>query len=670
MSTPEPPGLIDRLRALDPERYAHRLAPAGAVLCLLAAVLGNWYGLFPAALGLSLLLVACLSRDDGLLVLGPFARTELVRAACRRKPPALWRAAYAASVFALLALVYLGVTTGYQPRGQTRARQMEQVAVTFFVIFTVIQFGYLAYLTVQLVAPVVAEERDAKRLDFLLVTDLRNREILFGKAVGRLPQLLDPVLASLPILALLPLLGGVPPGFVVAAALATFATVLGLAGVSFFCSIGFPTGQKAAEGALGMCFGYMFLSGSLWLLNLLPSVWAFPSSLGIASPVEVGDLVRAVSVGNLPAVAINTMRALSLGAEPEATIIRAAWLYSLFQFGTFALFVMLAVRHLRRAAAEPPWGEARAARPAPAGPESAEGSAGASPSRRAPRSLIRPPVWDESVMWYEMYRAPRPTISANWRKELGRYAVFGALLVPVLHLIPLAIPKLNAEMGKAFVGLAVWGMAFGAMMGAAAWAGSSVAREREKGTLEALILTGLGCREILRQKWRGCVAGLNGLYGTILGAMAAGLLSLSLHPLAAIVILVTTPVHVACAASLGMFFTARAKTPVVAARNMALAVVPAFLILTVGLGILIDILGGWVGFPHPQVYSSVIAVVLPQVGTGLLTFAPVSGPAGRVPVLGPMLVGAAVGTLAYAGLAVVLWKAAVRRFEREWEVRE
>src|SRR5205823_11231253 len=90
--SPDRPGHLDRLRALDPERYARRLAPVGAALCLLGAALGNAYGLLPAALGLTLLLVGCLSRDEGLLVLGPFARAELVRAARRKWPPALWRA--------------------------------------------------------------------------------------------------------------------------------------------------------------------------------------------------------------------------------------------------------------------------------------------------------------------------------------------------------------------------------------------------------------------------------------------------------------------------------------------------------------------------------------------------------------------------------------------------
>jgi ABC-type Na+ efflux pump permease subunit len=659
--SPETPCLIDRLRALDPERYARRLAPAGAALCLLAAALGNWYGLLPAALGLTLLLVSCLSRDEGLLVLGPFARTELYRAARRRRPPALWRAAYATTVFAMLALVSLSITTGYQPRGQTRARQMEQVAITFFALFSVIQFGYLAYLTVQLVAPVVAEERDAKRLDFLLVTDLRNREILFGKAVGRLPQLLDPVLASLPILALLPLLGGVPPGFVIAAALATFATVLGLAGLSFFCSIGFPTGPKAAEGAVGLCIAYTGLTALLWAVILVPEVWTFPASVGVRSPVEFSDLVRAVSIGNLPVVAINTVRELALGAEPETTIIRAVRLYSLFWLGAGALFGLMAARELRRAAAEPPWGVKTAPPPRPEGPP------GAKTARKWPP---RPRVWDESVAWYEMYRGPRIVVSPGWRKDLGYHAVLGALLIPLLHLVPVLFPRPDPQIGRAFIGFAVWGVAFGAMIGAAVRASVAVAWEREKGTLEALMLTGLGCREILRQKWLGSAGVLSGLYGVLLGAMAAGLLTLSLHPLGAAAILVTTPVLVAFGTSLGLYFSVGAKTPALAGRNMLLSVGPAVVGVMIVLAIFANTLAWVFRTESDWGFSLLVSVVFPPAGTGMLTFAPLAPARRPIPVLFPMAAGAVVGTLVYARLAVVLWRAAVRRFEREWEGRE
>src|SRR5205823_6110717 len=169
----------------------------------------------------------------------------------------------------------------------------------------------------------------------------------------------------------------------------------------------------------------------------------------------------------------------------------------------------------RRAAGGPPGG----VKPAP--PTAPEGPPDPKAARRWP---ARPPVWDESVAWYETYRGSRVLFSPNWRKDFGWHVVLGALLVPVLHLVPVVLPRAEPQLGRALVGLAVWGMALGATMAAAIRANVSVAWEREKGTFEALMLTGLGCREILRQKWRGCVGVLTGLYGVQLGAMAAGLL--------------------------------------------------------------------------------------------------------------------------------------------------
>src|SRR3954467_14356274 len=106
MSTAAPPGPLDRLRRLDPEQYARRLAPAGLLLCLAGLAVADWAGVVLVLLGVALLLTSCVSRDHGLLVFGPFVRLELVRTARHRWPPASWRALYAAAAFGLFALTY------------------------------------------------------------------------------------------------------------------------------------------------------------------------------------------------------------------------------------------------------------------------------------------------------------------------------------------------------------------------------------------------------------------------------------------------------------------------------------------------------------------------------------------------------------------------------------
>jgi hypothetical protein len=256
------------------------------------------------------------------------------------------------------------------------------------------------------------------------------------------------------------------------------------------------------------------------------------------------------------------------------------------------------------------------------------------------------------------------------RKNLGWNAVVGALLIPVMYLVAYLFPRADPRSAEAFIGLVVWGLGFGSMMGAAIKSNVAVAWEREKGTLEALMLTGLGCREILRQKWRGSVVGLYPISGMLLGAMAAGLLSASLHPLAAAAILVTTPVNVAVAASVGLYFTVGARNTAVAARNMFLVVGPTVTVVAIVLATLLNTLAWWFGREPDQANVFLLTALFPPAGTAVLTFAPLAGPRTRFEMLGAVAVGTVVGALVYARLGLLLWRGAVRRFEREWEVRE
>ena len=55
----------------DPERFAGRFAPAGAVALVTGIALGDWYGGAIALVGGMLLIFACRSRE-GFLLFGPF----------------------------------------------------------------------------------------------------------------------------------------------------------------------------------------------------------------------------------------------------------------------------------------------------------------------------------------------------------------------------------------------------------------------------------------------------------------------------------------------------------------------------------------------------------------------------------------------------------------------
>jgi ABC-type Na+ efflux pump permease subunit len=647
MSTP----LFDRVRAAAPEAHARRLAPAGAALCLAGSALANALGVALALAGLALLLASCLSRDDGLLILGPFSRYELRRLAHHRRPPAFWRAVYAGAIF----LILMGNVWSYIPHAlepnaklsSTDAARLRYIGMQVFNWIAVLQFLFLAYATVSLFAPLVAEEREAKRLEFLLITDLRNREILIGKALGRAPQLLDPILASLPVLAVLPMLGGVPPAFVFAAAGATLATVLGLAGVSFFCSITVPTGRLAVRTAWAFVFIYLIGSSVVWGLALKPEVWTFPSSLGFQSPVALGDVAKVASAGNPVVALIRIEVERPLGADVETRVLAAAWSYTLFHFAAVAVFGLLAVSRLRSWKVNDP-----NPRPLVIG------------KSIAPDKLVRPPVTDDAVTWHELYRETKLRTLPNQRTVLRALFVTGVSFTLTGHAIQALYGEPMEKWANVVVGMVAWGLGLVVLLAASGRAATTVAREREKDTLEALMLTGLGCREILRQKWRGCVGALVPVYVVLLGTLAAAVVTLAIHPLAAVLVAITIPVHAGFAASLGLSFSVQAKNATRAVWTMWVTVLGVAWVASIPVVAMFQALG------EPQFLPGPVAVLLiPPAAVGAELVAFESLPSLR-PWEGPLLAAvAAAGTALYAWLGYLLWRAAVRMFEREWETR-
>ncbi len=103
---------------------------------------------------------------------------------------------------------------------------------SFSLTFLIAQLAILVLLTPAYAAGGLAEEKDRKTLVFLLVSDLTNREIVFGKFFGRVGFLLGILFAGLPILALTQLHGGVTIKFLLTSYIITGTTVIFLAAVS------------------------------------------------------------------------------------------------------------------------------------------------------------------------------------------------------------------------------------------------------------------------------------------------------------------------------------------------------------------------------------------------------------------------------------------------------
>src|SRR6266852_542152 len=114
---------------------------------------------------------------------------------------------------------------------------MSKVAITFFFYFLMCQLSVVLLLTPAFTASAIAEEKDRKTLEFLLATDLRNREIVLSKLAARLANMTLIILTGLPILSLTQFFGGIDPDLLVASFAGLGLTMLSLAGLSMLMSV-------------------------------------------------------------------------------------------------------------------------------------------------------------------------------------------------------------------------------------------------------------------------------------------------------------------------------------------------------------------------------------------------------------------------------------------------
>src|SRR5205823_14582720 len=95
-----------------------------------------------------------------------------------------------------------------------------------FQILAYVQLLLLLFFSALSAASTIAQEKDRRTFVLLLLTDLRNYEIVLGKLLGSLLQILLLLAAMVPVLAMIVLLGGIAPNQVGQAVLVLAATGL------------------------------------------------------------------------------------------------------------------------------------------------------------------------------------------------------------------------------------------------------------------------------------------------------------------------------------------------------------------------------------------------------------------------------------------------------------
>src|SRR5262249_22890242 len=165
-------------------------------------------------------------------------------------------------------------------------------AEEFFRVSAVPQFVIVCALTPAFTAAAITDEKERKTLDFLLVTDMSAREIIFGKLGARVGILCTFVLAGLPIVSLIQFFGGIDPRYVLIAAAMTPGTSLTLAALGVACSVAMPRTRESVVLTYALQAAYVYVSYWWWWNAVFrpliitpfgttsaPSIWAEPADV-------------------------------------------------------------------------------------------------------------------------------------------------------------------------------------------------------------------------------------------------------------------------------------------------------------------------------------------------------------------------------------------------------
>src|SRR5436305_1058418 len=194
---------------------------------------------------------------------------------------------YAARTVGLGLLWMLALTAWQATVGFHRTATLGQTArfgLLLFQIFAYVELVLVLFFAALSAASAVAQEKDRRTFILLLITDLRDSEIVLGKLLGSLLPIALLLLGSLPVLALLLLLGGMTPDQVIQAWLILMATAFASGSLGGLIALWRDkTFQALALSVLTLVLYFCAVRGGLGLLayaaNPSPDASAFARAL-------------------------------------------------------------------------------------------------------------------------------------------------------------------------------------------------------------------------------------------------------------------------------------------------------------------------------------------------------------------------------------------------------
>ena len=221
------------------------------------------------------------------LFLGPIFGREAMTTP-RRPKHYLYRSVYVGVLLILMCTAWL-VLAGTQLI--RNVGDMARFGTILFQILAPVQLALLTFLSALGAASAVSQEKDKRTLILLLMTRMSNFELVVGKLVASLLDVLAMLLAALPVFMLITLFGGVSVEQVLHVFLVTLMTIVAAS------SLG-ATVAYAREKT------FQTLAVTALILVLWTSVWVAVSS-SVFGPTILGLSCEAVAAGFSPFHALN-----------------------------------------------------------------------------------------------------------------------------------------------------------------------------------------------------------------------------------------------------------------------------------------------------------------------------------------------------------------------------
>ncbi len=197
------------------------------------------------------------------MIAGPVFHFELIRTA-RQRRFYIVRFVFGLVLLGLIGVNYAGIASrrwfmDQAYSGMLSTREMNAFGYTIFGSMMYAQVVLVLGLTPALVADSVASERQRKTLHYLMTSRLTGVEIVLGKLGARLLNMGTYLAASLPIVSLLTLFGGVDPVIVVLSYATLGSTTFFLAALAILASVTSRRSRDAVAAAYAL--------GATWMVG-------------------------------------------------------------------------------------------------------------------------------------------------------------------------------------------------------------------------------------------------------------------------------------------------------------------------------------------------------------------------------------------------------------------